>query len=73
MAHCLDRARFAGQFLKERPKLDLQLFGLTSPQVVDWVASGQCDVGLAADPLQDIQAVKQVVFVMKDGVIYKTP
>jgi imidazolonepropionase-like amidohydrolase len=30
-------------------------------------------VGLAADPLQDIQAVKQVVFVMKDGTAYKTP
>lgn len=44
--------RFAGQFLRERPKLDLQLFGLTSPLVVDWVASGQCDVGFAADPIE---------------------
>jgi DNA-binding transcriptional LysR family regulator len=44
--------RFAGNFLMERPKLDLQLFGLTSPQVVDWVASGQCDVGFAADPIE---------------------
>jgi imidazolonepropionase-like amidohydrolase len=28
-------------------------------------------VALAADPLQDIQAVKNVVFVMKDGMVYK--
>ena len=28
-------------------------------------------VALAADPLQDIGAVKDVVFVMKDGVVYK--
>jgi imidazolonepropionase-like amidohydrolase len=30
-------------------------------------------IALAADPLQDIQAVKRVTFVMKDGEIYKSP
>ncbi len=39
--------RFTGRFLADRPKLDLALFGLVSHSVVDWVASGQCDLGFA--------------------------
>ncbi len=39
--------RFTGRFLADRPKLDLALYGLVSHIVVDWVASGQCDVGFA--------------------------
>ena len=39
--------RFAGQFLTERPKLDLVLSGLVSHAVLAAVAQGQCDLGFA--------------------------
>jgi DNA-binding transcriptional LysR family regulator len=42
--------RFAGQFLAERPQLDLGLFGVISPLVIDWVANRQCDIGFAELP-----------------------
>jgi DNA-binding transcriptional LysR family regulator len=42
--------RFVGRFLADRPKLDLALYGLISHIVLDWVASGQCDVGFAEVP-----------------------
>ena len=44
--------RFAGRFMADRPKLDLALFGLVSHMVLDWVASGQCDLGFAATPVE---------------------
>lgn len=44
--------RFAGRFLRERPKLDLAIYGLLSHLVLDWVASGQCDLGFAAGAMQ---------------------
>jgi DNA-binding transcriptional LysR family regulator len=43
--------RFTGEFLAERPRVDLALFGLTSNTVLDWVVSDQCDVGFAAAPI----------------------
>lgn len=43
--------RFAGQFLSARPQLDLGLFGVISPLVIDWVANRQCDLGFAETPL----------------------
>ncbi|GIX08336.1 LysR substrate-binding domain-containing protein [Elioraea sp.] len=43
--------RFVGQFLVDRPKLDLGVYGLLSHLVLDWVASGQCDLGFAASAL----------------------
>ncbi len=43
--------RFIGRFLVSRPDLDLSLFGLASYLVLDWVATGQCDVGFAELPL----------------------
>ncbi|MBV8391979.1 MAG: LysR family transcriptional regulator [Alphaproteobacteria bacterium] len=39
--------RFAGQFLAERPKLDLVLSGMASHAVLTAVAQGQCDLGFA--------------------------
>ena len=39
--------RFVGQFLKERPKLDIVLSGLVSHAVLASVAQGQCDLGFA--------------------------
>ncbi|KPL53018.1 transcriptional regulator [Prosthecomicrobium hirschii] len=43
--------RFAGHFLMDRPNLNLSLFGVISPIVVDWVLNGQCDVGFAEVPI----------------------
>lgn len=43
--------RFAGRFLAERPQLDLGLFGVISPLVIDWVANRQCDIGFAELPI----------------------
>lgn len=43
--------RFAGRFMAARPALDLSLYGLISPLVVDWVASRQCDFGFAELPI----------------------
>lgn len=43
--------RFVGRFLIGRPKLDLGVFGLLSHLVLDWAASGQCDLGFAASVL----------------------
>lgn len=43
--------RFVGRFLLERPKLDLGVYGLPSHLVLDWTASGQCDLGFAAAAL----------------------
>jgi len=62
--------RFMGGFLAARPKLDLALFGLPSRVVLDWVVSGQCDVGLVEMPiehpavrLQRLPAVRAVAVV----------
>ncbi|TGD98699.1 LysR substrate-binding domain-containing protein [Methylobacterium nonmethylotrophicum] len=43
--------RLTGHFLKERPNLNLSLFGVISPIVVDWVINNQCDVGFAEVPI----------------------
>jgi DNA-binding transcriptional LysR family regulator len=43
--------RFAGRFLSDRPNLDLTLFGVISPLVVDWVLNLQCDLGFAEVPI----------------------
>lgn len=43
--------RFAGCFLAARPQLDLGLFGVISPLVIDWVANRQCDIGFAEIPI----------------------
>jgi len=43
--------RFAGRFMASHPNLDLSLFGVISPLVVDWVASRQCDFGFVEMPI----------------------
>lgn len=53
--------RFVGQFMRERPKLDLAVYGLLSHLVLDWVASGQCDLGFVAGTMQH-PAVSSVPF-----------
>jgi len=44
-------SRFAGEFLASRPQLDMELFGMTSPLVIDLVANQQCDIGFAYFPI----------------------
>lgn len=43
--------RLVGSYLRNRPGLDVALYGSISSQVADWVASGFCDVGFAQLPL----------------------
>jgi DNA-binding transcriptional LysR family regulator len=44
--------RFVGHFMRERPKLDLAVYGLLSHLVLDWVANGQCDIGFVAGTMR---------------------
>ncbi len=37
--------RFAGQFLKARPKLNLAIFTGVSTGVLDWIETGHCEIG----------------------------
>ncbi len=39
--------RFAGRFLKARPKLNLALFAGVSTGVLDWIETGHCEIGFA--------------------------
>lgn len=43
--------RFVGRFLLQRQNLNLSLFGVISPLVVDWVLNNQCDLGFAEIPI----------------------
>ena len=43
--------RFVGHFLMARPNLNLSLFGVISPLVIDWVLNNQCDLGFAEVPI----------------------
>jgi len=43
--------RIVGGFLKDRPGLEVSIYGSISSQVMEWVASGFCDVGFAQSPL----------------------
>jgi len=43
--------QLTGEYLKEKPGLELALYGSISSQVAEWVASGFCDLGFAQLPL----------------------
>lgn len=43
--------RYVARFLAERPKVDIALRGSTSPIILDWVATGQCELGFAHTPI----------------------
>src|SRR6185369_7499521 len=51
--------RFVGQFLAERPKLDIVLLGLVSHAVVASVAQGQCDLGFAEATFEHVAIQKE--------------
>jgi DNA-binding transcriptional LysR family regulator len=44
--------RFVGRFMADRPNLALHINGMPSHLVIDAVAAGQCDLGLAAAPVE---------------------
>ncbi len=43
--------RVVGGYLKQKPDLEIALYGSISSQVVDWVTSGFCELGFAQLPL----------------------
>ena len=51
--------RFAGKFVSTRPELDLEVSGVISTLVVDWVVSRQCDLGFAS-PQIDHPALQKI-------------
>ena len=53
--------RFVGQFLKDRPKLDIVLSGLVSHAVLASVAQGQSDVGFAESSMEHAAVVREVM------------
>lgn len=65
--------RIVGRFMQDRPGLDAAVYGSISSQVVEWVASGFCDVGFAQLPLEfpniDVELLPQVrsVAVLPEG------
>lgn len=44
--------RFVGEFAALHPRLEIELYGLPSQAVVDWVVSEQCDLGFSAAPVE---------------------
>jgi len=44
--------RFVGRFLAVRPMLDLEVYGVSSDTVIDWVTSGRCDIGFVDPPFE---------------------
>ncbi len=51
--------RFAGRFLKARPKLDLAIFAGVSLGVLDWIASGYCEIGFVQSPTETATAIAE--------------
>lgn len=43
--------RVVGSYLKQKPDLEIAIYGSISSQVVDWVTSGFCELGFAQLPL----------------------
>jgi DNA-binding transcriptional LysR family regulator len=43
--------RLVAAYMKDKPGLEVAIYGSISSQVVDWVATGFCDIGFAQYPL----------------------
>jgi DNA-binding transcriptional LysR family regulator len=65
--------RLVAAYMKDKPGLDIAIYGSISSQVVDWVATGFCDIGFAQYPLDfpniDVEALPAVpaVAVLPEG------
>lgn len=44
--------RFVGEFTMAHPRIEIELYGLPSQSVIDWIVSDQCDLGFAAGPVE---------------------
>lgn len=59
--------RLVGHYLKQKPDLEISLYGSISSQVVDWVTSGFCELGFAQMPLDfpgiDVEMLPPVPYV----------
>jgi DNA-binding transcriptional LysR family regulator len=64
--------RFVARFLADRPRLDIAIYGVSSRIVLEWVASGQCDIGFASDALE-FPAVKAEMMQNADAVAVLAP
>jgi DNA-binding transcriptional LysR family regulator len=51
--------RFVGRFLAARPVLDLELYGISSDTVIDWVTSGRCDIGFVDPPFEHPSIIRR--------------
>ncbi|WP_210202552.1 LysR substrate-binding domain-containing protein [Alsobacter soli] len=49
--------RAVGEFMAERPELDVSLYGSISSQVTDWIASGFCEIGFVQMPIESAHLV----------------
>ncbi|MGQ4274073.1 LysR substrate-binding domain-containing protein [Terrihabitans sp. B22-R8] len=52
---------FAATFMAERPTVDISLHGLNSPFVLDWVLTGQCDLGIVGEQFQNPGITTQIL------------
>ena len=65
--------RLIAAYMRDKPGLDIAIYGSISSQVVDWVATGFCDIGFAQYPLDfptlDVEALPAVpaVAVLPEG------
>lgn len=59
--------RFVARFLSTRPRIDIAVHGVSSRIVLEWVGSGQCDLGFASDAL-DFPLVKAEMMQEADAV-----
>lgn len=53
--------RYVARFLAERPRVDIALRGSTSPIILDWVATGQCELGFAHTPIDHAAVVTEKI------------
>ncbi len=65
--------RLVAAYMKDKPGLEIAIYGSISSQVVDWVATGFCDIGFAQYPLDfphiDVEQLPSVpaVAVLPEG------
>ena len=71
--------RLIAAYMKDKPDLEVAVYGSISSQVVDWVATGFCDIGFAQYPLDfphiDVEQLPSVpaVAVLPAGKPYLEP
>lgn len=54
--------RYVARFLAERPRVDIAVRGSTSPIILDWVATGQCELGFAHTPIDHAAVLTEKLY-----------